>query len=147
VDAAWGRVVFDRQLRLPLDSRLIQTLDAGPLLLATTPEAMHTDRAKQLAGLGVECVGAASLAALLAELGARQWTHLLVEGGPTLLASFHAADLVDERWAFIAPTVVGDAPDLPHWDLADHPAPNDWRVLPTEPLGCDQLHRDRRTEA
>ena len=147
VDAAWGRVVFDRQLRLPLDTRLIQTLDTAPLLLATNPESMRTDRAKQLADLGVECVGVESLAALLAELGARQWTHLLVEGGPTLLASFHAADLVDERWTFIAPTVVGVSTDLPHWDLADHQAPNDWRVLPPESLGLDQLHRDRRTEA
>lgn len=146
-DTAWGRVVFDRQLRLPLDSQLIQTLDTAPLLLATSPEAMHTDRAKQLTDLGVECIGAASLANLLTELGSRQWTHLLVEGGPTLLASFHAADLIDERWAFISPTVVGDAPDLPHWDLADHPSPNGWRAFPPEPLGCDQLHRDRRTEA
>ena len=146
-DTAWGRVVFDRQLRLPLDSRLIQTLDTSPLLLATSPEAMQTDRAKQLADLGVECVGAASLADLLAELGARQWTHLLVEGGPTLLASFHAADLVDERWAFIAPTVVGTSADLPHWDLADHAVPYGWLAIPPEPLGYDQLHRDRRREA
>ena len=147
LDAAWGRVVLDRQLRLPLDSRLIRTLGTAPLLVATSPWAMRTDRAKRLAELGVECVGAESLTGLLAELGARQWTHLLVEGGPTLLASFHAGDLVDERWAFISPTVVGAAPDLPHWDLADHPAPNGWRVLPPEALGCDQLHRDRRTEA
>ena len=108
---------------------------------------MRTDRAKLLAELGVECVGAESLADLLAELGARQWTHLLVEGGPTLLASFHAADFVDERWAFISPTVVGDSPELPRWDLADHRPPNDWLALPPEPLGCDQLHRDRRREA
>jgi diaminohydroxyphosphoribosylaminopyrimidine deaminase/5-amino-6-(5-phosphoribosylamino)uracil reductase len=147
VDAAWGRVVFDRRLRVPLYSRLIQTLDTAPILIATSPESMRTDRAKRLAGLGVECVPAESLAALLAELGARQWTHLLVEGGPTLLASFHAADLVDERWAFIAPTVVGDAPNLPRWDLADHPTPNDWHTFPPESLGLDQLHRDRRTKA
>ena len=37
---------------------------------------------------------------------------LLLEGGPTLAASFFAADLVDKLLVFVAPKLVGDGPSL-----------------------------------
>ena len=46
---------------------------------------------------------------LLAELGRRRLTNLLVEGGPTLLGSFFDARLVDEAWVFLAPVIIGGA--------------------------------------
>jgi diaminohydroxyphosphoribosylaminopyrimidine deaminase/5-amino-6-(5-phosphoribosylamino)uracil reductase len=50
---------------------------------------------------------AARTAALLAELGRRRLTNLLVEGGPTLLAGMFVADQIDEVWAFVAPRILG----------------------------------------
>ena len=44
---------------------------------------------------------------MLAELGRRRWTNLLVEGGGRVMASFAAADLLDEVHVFIAAKILG----------------------------------------
>jgi len=44
----------------------------------------------------------ARLAAVLRELGARRLTNVLVEGGPTVLATLFAGGLADEVWRFSA---------------------------------------------
>ena len=56
---------------------------------------------------------------MLAELGARRCTNVLVEGGARLLHEAFAAGLVDEAWVFVtdAPTtdpatVIRDVPGL-----------------------------------
>ncbi|WP_411819513.1 bifunctional diaminohydroxyphosphoribosylaminopyrimidine deaminase/5-amino-6-(5-phosphoribosylamino)uracil reductase RibD [Hyphococcus formosus] len=46
------------------------------------------------------------LEALLAELYSRNVQSLLVEGGSTVLGSFFDQTLVDEVWAFLAPTMI-----------------------------------------
>lgn len=46
----------------------------------------------------------------LAALGAEGVQSLLLEGGPTLAASFLAADLVDRLLLFVAPTLAGAGP-------------------------------------
>jgi diaminohydroxyphosphoribosylaminopyrimidine deaminase / 5-amino-6-(5-phosphoribosylamino)uracil reductase len=51
----------------------------------------------------------ARLDALLAELGRRRLTNVLVEGGGRLLGSFFDAGQIDEVHAFIAPRLVGGA--------------------------------------
>ncbi len=51
--------------------------------------------------------GGVDLAALLDDLGARDITSLLVEGGATVVASFVAAGLVDKYLVFAAPLVIG----------------------------------------
>jgi diaminohydroxyphosphoribosylaminopyrimidine deaminase/5-amino-6-(5-phosphoribosylamino)uracil reductase len=43
----------------------------------------------------------------LRELGSRDITSLLLEGGPTLAGAFRDADEIDELRLFIAPIVVG----------------------------------------
>ncbi len=47
------------------------------------------------------------LGALMRELGAREITSLLVEGGSTLLGSLFEQGLVDKVIAFIAPMIIG----------------------------------------
>jgi diaminohydroxyphosphoribosylaminopyrimidine deaminase/5-amino-6-(5-phosphoribosylamino)uracil reductase len=47
------------------------------------------------------------LAALLEELGRRQMTNLLVEGGSQVLGALFDLQAIDEVHAFIAPTLVG----------------------------------------
>ena len=51
----------------------------------------------------------ARVAAALAELGRREITSMLLEGGPTLAGSFLDAGEVDELRLFIAPIVLGGA--------------------------------------
>jgi len=106
------RVVLDGRARLPLTSTLVRTAREIPVLVATGPDAPAESTAA-LAAAGCEVWrGTAADAgtrtdALLAELGRRRLTHLLVEGGATVLTGMLAAGQVDEVWAFIAPVIVG----------------------------------------
>lgn len=106
------RIVFDGRARLPLSSNLVRTAREVPVLVAVGPQAPH-DRVAALEAAGCEiwpgdgADAADRTAALLAELGRRRLTNLLVEGGPTLLAAMFAADQVDEVWTFIAPVILG----------------------------------------
>jgi diaminohydroxyphosphoribosylaminopyrimidine deaminase/5-amino-6-(5-phosphoribosylamino)uracil reductase len=60
---------------------------------------------------------------------------LLLEGGPTLAASFFAADLVDKVLVFVAPVVAGDGPGL----AAALPGPVRLSRLRARPVGEDVL--------
>jgi diaminohydroxyphosphoribosylaminopyrimidine deaminase/5-amino-6-(5-phosphoribosylamino)uracil reductase len=60
---------------------------------------------------------------------------LLLEGGPTLAASFFAADLVDKLLLFAAPKLAGDGPVL----VAGLPAPVALKRLRSEQVGEDVL--------
>jgi diaminohydroxyphosphoribosylaminopyrimidine deaminase / 5-amino-6-(5-phosphoribosylamino)uracil reductase len=82
------RVVVDRGGRLPASARVLD--DAAPTVVsrAETP------------------------AALLAELFDRDVRRVLLEGGPTLAASFLRAGLVDEAVIHLAPKFLGAGPSL-----------------------------------
>src|SRR4051812_28199228 len=101
------RVVFDRQARLPLDSRLLRTLDQSPVLVVVAPEA----DASPLRDAGAEVLVADGIDAALAGLGRRGITSLFLEGGRTLAAAFQAADQLDEARTFIAPILLVRRPD------------------------------------
>jgi len=60
---------------------------------------------------------------------------LLLEGGPTLAASFFAADLVDKVLVFVAPVVAGSGPPL----VAPLPSPRTLTRLASRPVGDDVL--------
>ena len=106
------RIVLDSTARLPIASRLVRSARETPLLVAVGPQA-PADRIAALAEAGCEVWRSdasdrdARLAGLLAELGRRRLTNLLVEGGPEVLGSFLALGAIDEVWAFIAPKVLG----------------------------------------
>ncbi|OLE35398.1 MAG: riboflavin biosynthesis protein RibD [Actinobacteria bacterium 13_1_20CM_3_68_9] len=111
------RVVFDSKARLPLDSRLVASVADAPLVVIASPAAPAPPKeALQRAGAEVVvCDGnpAARVAAALGELGRRQITSVLLEGGPTLSGSFLDAGEVDELRLFIAPIVLGGAAARP----------------------------------
>jgi diaminohydroxyphosphoribosylaminopyrimidine deaminase / 5-amino-6-(5-phosphoribosylamino)uracil reductase len=107
------RVVLDTTLRLPLDSRLIETVRATPVWVIAGPRAPHpAEEALRAKGVEVFRVAAQGerldLAAALKLLAGRGITRLLVEGGPTLAAALIAADLVDEAILFHSAKTVGD---------------------------------------
>lgn len=108
------RIVLDTAARLPIESRLVHTAREVPVLVATGPAA-PADRLRPLAAAGCEIWQANAadprdrLRELLAELGSRRLTNVLVEGGPTVLGSLADAHAIDEVWAFIAPTIIGGA--------------------------------------
>ena len=100
------RVVFDRRARLPLDSRLLKTLDQAPVLVVVSPDADQS-RVATLRDAGAETRIVDGIEAALSDLGRRGVTSLFLEGGQTLAAAFRAADQLDEIRTFVAPILLG----------------------------------------
>ncbi len=110
------RVVLDSHLRIPLDCKLLATAKEAPVLVVTSAETARTDPQKQdqITGRGAEvlacpAVDRSNLYYLLDELSNRGITQLLVEGGPTVIASFLKERLADQIIVYITPKVLGAA--------------------------------------
>jgi diaminohydroxyphosphoribosylaminopyrimidine deaminase/5-amino-6-(5-phosphoribosylamino)uracil reductase len=108
------RVVLDSGLRLPLDSRLVESAQ-GDLLLYTTDAGSATAEALRRAGVEVEQVrtseGSArvDLRAVLVSLGERRGVlNVLAEGGSRLNRVLLAEELVDKLCLFYAPMFLGE---------------------------------------
>ena len=106
------RIVADELARLPLYSQLLETAGEVPLIVATT-EAAPPERRSALAAKGAEVLvlpmqrGGVSLRALMAELGLRHMTNVLLEGGGELCAGALEAGVVDRLLVFVAPRLIG----------------------------------------
>jgi diaminohydroxyphosphoribosylaminopyrimidine deaminase/5-amino-6-(5-phosphoribosylamino)uracil reductase len=90
------RVVIDTHLRLPPTSQLVRTAREHPVVVFTTAAGSDT-----LTNAEVEIVRLPAtdrrmdLGAVMADLGRRGLTRILVEGGPTLEGALLDAGLVD----------------------------------------------------
>lgn len=117
-----ARVIFDRRLRTPLTSRVISTLDAGPVLILTTPEASTSPRADALREIGVRVMSVehGSLAEGLALLPALDVQSLVLEGGAAVHRAAWEEGVVDYVRLYIAPVWIGDegVPLLPGCDFS-----------------------------
>lgn len=106
------RIVLDSQASLSLNCKLVQSAGEVPLLVATSSTAPQ-ETCQRLAAQGAEvCVLAGDtrgeqLSALLEELGRRQMTNLLVEGGGAVFGTLLDLQAIDEVHAFIAPKLIG----------------------------------------
>ncbi len=104
------RVVFDRRLRTPPTARVLSTLEAGPVIIVTSPEsAARAELRTALEERGAEIltVPDARIAAALAILGAREVTSLLLEGGAALHAAAWDEHVVDFVRLYVTPHTLG----------------------------------------
>lgn len=106
------RVLLDAQLRLPLASQLIATASETPTwVFGGTKASKIAEEVLRAKGCEVfrvaEKKGKFDLKRILKILGKRGITRLMVEGGPTVAASFVAADLVDEAVLLHGPGAIG----------------------------------------
>jgi diaminohydroxyphosphoribosylaminopyrimidine deaminase/5-amino-6-(5-phosphoribosylamino)uracil reductase len=109
------RIVLDNQLRIPLDCQLLQTAKKSPVMIVSRQHAVKANPrvAEQVRKTGTELLvcpytpDRSNLIFLLDELSRRGITHLLVEGGPTMLTSFIKENLADEIIVYIAPKILG----------------------------------------
>lgn len=108
-----ARIVLDASLRIPTDSRLVQSAREFPLVIFSTPEAGSVQRSKELIECGalVICVacdsGNLNLTQVLEALAELQITSLIIEGGATVASSFIEQRLIDKATFFIAPKLIG----------------------------------------
>ncbi len=104
------RVILDGNGRTPLTAQVFK--EPGDTLLVVASSCVQEKEAAFEKG-GAEVVslpskgGLIDLEALLKNLGQREITSVLVEGGGTLLGSFFDHNLVDKVVAFIAPVIIG----------------------------------------
>lgn len=126
------RVVIDSQLRLPIQSHLVQTAKELPVWVITTNDAAAAPQAKALTDLGVGLIPCADdrnhmdLSEALTKLAEKGVTRLLVEAGPQLSTSMLNANLVDVLYWFRAPIIIGEEGRaaiswMPEKPLADLP--------------------------
>ncbi|NTV02880.1 MAG: bifunctional diaminohydroxyphosphoribosylaminopyrimidine deaminase/5-amino-6-(5-phosphoribosylamino)uracil reductase RibD [Chlorobiaceae bacterium] len=105
------RVLLDRQLRVPLESKLFGP-EARTLVFASA-DATEPARVAMLGSRGVEVVtvpspsGRMSLQGVLAELHRRRVLSVMVEAGSSLAAAFVRERLADKLCLFVAPRLFG----------------------------------------
>jgi diaminohydroxyphosphoribosylaminopyrimidine deaminase/5-amino-6-(5-phosphoribosylamino)uracil reductase len=107
------RVILDSRLRLPLDSRIVQSASTGDLLVFTTsPDARKREQLEKR-GIRVETVplaaprGHVDLHAVLRRLGELEISSLMIEGGSTVNAAALTANIVDKVFLYYAPKLLG----------------------------------------
>ena len=112
------RVVFDLDLQVRPAARVFSTLHAGPVIMIVRRLAVEADltgaTALRAAGAEIIEVERPDLSAALGELGRREITSLLVEGGPGLHQAFFNAGLVGRVQRIVtAVTLGGGVPEAP----------------------------------
>lgn len=113
------RVIVDSRGRLPMDSRIVQTAEQNPVILATTKKATKKKR-KELEEYGVEVLicpqnerGKVNIDELYNMLGEREIANVLVEGGARLNEELLTGELIDKLIWFLTPTIIGGKKSLP----------------------------------
>ncbi len=105
------RVLFDRRLRIPPSAKVFSTLETGPVIIVTTPEAIanHPARVAELesAGAELEPIKDGKLTDAFERLGGRDITSVVLEGGAALHTAAWKAGLVDAVHLYLAPVTLG----------------------------------------
>ena len=132
------RVVLDTQLRLPINSRLVQTARETPLwVVANAPPKSEAELRAHGAEV-IEVDDKDGLRTVLRALGSRGITRLMVEGGPTVASALIEADLVDEAVFFHSPVVIGEAGVPALGQRTDHLLKQHLQCVASEPVGLDR---------
>lgn len=112
------RVIVDSRLRLPLESRVVQTAQDDVLVLCSFAEEK---RKKQLQhhGIRVEQIptatadGRPAMAGIAHWLGEMEITSLLIEGGAMINWTALASGLVDKVFLYYAPKILAGTGSVP----------------------------------
>lgn len=115
-----ARVVFDRRLRTPPSARVFSTLESGPVIILTSPEAcrQQPERVEDLERAGATLVKTEgeSMTAALQALVAFDIQSLVLEGGTAVHQAAWDEDVVDYVQLYLAPIMVG-AQGVPLFDV------------------------------
>jgi len=112
------RVVSDSKLRLPLDSRLVKTVNNDLIVFCSFAEEKKR-RELEERGIRVEQVrlgaldGRPDIAAVIERLGELKITSLIIEGGALVNWTALAANVVDKVFLFYAPKILAGTGAVP----------------------------------
>lgn len=101
------RVVLDPNLRIPLNSKVLDQSVAKTLVITSKGQS---EKVKALKERGVEVLQLENISIpnILKALYEREVMHLLVEGGPKTLSSFLKEKIFDRICVFVAPKIMGE---------------------------------------
>ena len=107
------RIVVDSSLRIPEESRLVQTADTYPLIVATTSKGNEAKK-RRLRAYGANVwnmpsdeQGRVDLPGLMKCLGENEVDSLIIEGGGRLAEQALNVGIVDKMIVYIAPQIIG----------------------------------------
>jgi diaminohydroxyphosphoribosylaminopyrimidine deaminase / 5-amino-6-(5-phosphoribosylamino)uracil reductase len=116
------RVILDSRLRLPLESRLVQSVVADRkndvLVFCASADEKKKAQLEEL-GIRVETIpavepdGRPDLPAILRRLGQLEITSVMVEGGATVNWTALASNVVDKVFLFYAPKILAGSGSIP----------------------------------
>ena len=99
------RVILDAGEYLDAGRRVFHLDSGAPTWVAVSEDRSYVEADQTIP---VPCGnGGVDMAALMEELGGRNVTSLVIEGGGTTHASSFEAGIVDKVWFFVAPKIVG----------------------------------------
>ncbi len=110
------RIICDSNLRIPLESNIVNTADDVKTIVAVSNECLEQlqdDRADKLLKKGIELISVGKaqngidLKELMIKLGGKGIDGILLEGGGTLNYSALRSDIVNELHVYIAPKIFG----------------------------------------
>ncbi len=138
------RIVLDSHLRMPTNSKLVQTAMQVPLWVITS-DSYDKNQAKTLEAAGAKiftCETPRDVGKVANILATEGLTRVLVEGGSQTHASFLEADLADRLAVFTAPFAFGDKMGVPNETFnakkLEHSAR--FRHTHSQRCGVDQLN-------
>jgi diaminohydroxyphosphoribosylaminopyrimidine deaminase/5-amino-6-(5-phosphoribosylamino)uracil reductase len=107
------RIVCDSNLQIPVNARILQNQKKAKTLVATTPRCSG-EKLASLEGMGIEVLvidkdgdNHVDLKKLLVELGKREISSVLVEGGSKIITSLVKEKLFDRMMIITAPKILG----------------------------------------
>ena len=108
------RIVVDSNAVLPINSRLLSTINEGEIIVAVSKNAQR-NRIEKLEQMGCKIVQTedindrVDLHELFWRLGEMELTNILVEGGSRVITSVIEDRLADRVMVFVAPIIIGGA--------------------------------------
>ena len=112
------RVIVDTNLRIPLNSRVLDSPKSALTIIAVGSNVSRT-KTKKVEGLGARIINCQirdrriDLTDLLDELAKMSISSVLVEGGATIFGSMIRQGLVDKFYIFLAPKILGGDNGVP----------------------------------
>ena len=116
------RVILDSRLRLPVESRLVQSVAAernnDVLVFCSSADEQKKSQLEQL-GIRVETIpagdpdGRPDLPAILRHLGQLEITSVMIEGGATVNWTALATNVVDKVFLYYAPKILAGTGSVP----------------------------------
>jgi diaminohydroxyphosphoribosylaminopyrimidine deaminase/5-amino-6-(5-phosphoribosylamino)uracil reductase len=115
------RVILDSRLRLPLESRLVQSVDKDRnndvLVFCSIVDAQKKSQLEEL-GIRIEILPAGQdarpdLPAILRRLGELEITSVMIEGGATVNWTALATNVVDKVFLYYAPKILAGTGSIP----------------------------------